>query len=49
MTPWSTKGFIAACIAGPVYLRKFRRLAEQSGLDPDVWFNNVEQDHIAHR
>jgi len=28
MTPWSTKGFIAACIAGPVYLRKFRRLGE---------------------
>ena len=28
--------------AGPGNLRKFRRLAEKNGADPDVWFNNVE-------
>jgi membrane-bound lytic murein transglycosylase MltF len=32
----------AAYNAGPGNLRKFRRLAEQSGLDPNVWFHNVE-------
>ena len=29
--------------AGPGNLLKFRRLAEKSGLDPNVWFGNVEQ------
>ena len=33
----------AAYNAGPGNLRKFRRLAEKSGLDPNVWFGNVEQ------
>nr|WP_239482196.1 lytic transglycosylase F [Pseudomonas insulae] len=32
----------AAYNAGPGNLRKFRRLAEKSGLDPNVWFDNVE-------
>ncbi|MCY1549602.1 Membrane-bound lytic murein transglycosylase F [compost metagenome] len=32
----------AAYNAGPGNLRKFRRLAEESGLDPNVWFGNVE-------
>jgi membrane-bound lytic murein transglycosylase MltF len=32
----------AAYNAGPGNLRKFRRLAEQSGLDRNVWFHNVE-------
>jgi membrane-bound lytic murein transglycosylase MltF len=33
----------AAYNAGPANLMKFRRLAEKSGLDPNVWFGNVEQ------
>jgi membrane-bound lytic murein transglycosylase MltF len=33
----------AAYNAGPGNLRKFRRLAEKSGLDPNIWFGNVEQ------
>lgn len=37
----------AAYNAGPGNLRKFRRLAEKSGLDPNVWFGNVE--HAAAR
>ncbi|MFZ6048963.1 transglycosylase SLT domain-containing protein [Pseudomonas sp. CR3202] len=32
----------AAYNAGPGNLRKFRRLAEKSGLDKNVWFGNVE-------
>jgi membrane-bound lytic murein transglycosylase MltF len=32
----------AAYNAGPGNLRKFRRLAEKSGLDPNIWFHNVE-------
>ena len=28
--------------AGPGNLRKFRRVAEKSGLNPNVWFDNVE-------
>jgi len=32
----------AAYNAGPGNLNKFRRLAEKSGLNPNVWFNNVE-------
>jgi membrane-bound lytic murein transglycosylase MltF len=32
----------AAYNAGPGNLQKFRRIAEKSGLDPNVWFNNVE-------
>lgn len=32
----------AAYNAGPGNLRKFRLLAEKSGLDKNVWFNNVE-------
>ncbi len=37
----------AADNAGPGNLRKFRRLAEKSGLDKNVWFGNVE--HAAAR
>lgn len=37
----------AAYNAGPGNLRKFRRLAEKSGLNPDIWFGNVE--HAAAR
>lgn len=33
----------AAYNAGPGNLRKFRALAEKSGLDKNVWFGNVEQ------
>ena len=29
--------------AGPGNLRKFRKVAEKSGLDPNIWFGNVEQ------
>ena len=32
----------AAYNAGPGNLRKFRKLAAESGLDPNVWFHNVE-------
>jgi membrane-bound lytic murein transglycosylase MltF len=32
----------AAYNAGPGNLRKFRKLAQKSGLDPNVWFGNVE-------
>lgn len=32
----------AAYNAGPGNLNKFRRLAEKSGLNPNIWFNNVE-------
>lgn len=32
----------AAYNAGPGNLRKFRRLAEKNGHDPDIWFHNVE-------
>lgn len=32
----------AAYNAGPGNLRKFRRLAQEQGLDPNVWFGNVE-------
>jgi membrane-bound lytic murein transglycosylase MltF len=32
----------AAYNAGPGNLAKFRRLAAKSGLDPNIWFNNVE-------
>jgi membrane-bound lytic murein transglycosylase MltF len=32
----------AAYNAGPGNLRKFRRLAEKDGLDPNIWFYNVE-------
>jgi membrane-bound lytic murein transglycosylase MltF len=32
----------AAYNAGPGNLAKFRRLAEKSDLDPNIWFNNVE-------
>ncbi len=37
----------AAYNAGPGNLRKFRRLAQKSGLDPNIWFQNVE--HAAAR
>ena len=37
----------AAYNAGPGNLRKFRRLAQKSGLDPNIWFGNVE--HAAAR
>ena len=32
----------AAYNAGPGNLRKFRRLSQESGHDPNVWFGNVE-------
>lgn len=32
----------AAYNAGPGNLRKFRKVAQESGLDPNVWFGNVE-------
>ena len=32
----------AAYNAGPGNLQKFRRITEKSGLDPNVWFSNVE-------
>jgi membrane-bound lytic murein transglycosylase MltF len=32
----------AAYNAGPGNLNKFRRLAEKSNLNPDIWFDNVE-------
>ncbi len=32
----------AAYNAGPGNLRKFRRLAEKSGKEPNIWFQNVE-------
>lgn len=32
----------AAYNAGPGNLNKFRRLAEKSGLNPNIWFDNVE-------
>ncbi len=49
----------AAYNAGPGNLRKFRKLAERSGLDPNLWFGNVEHaaakivgretvDYVAH-
>lgn len=34
---------LAAYNAGPGNLRKFRRFARGRGLNPDLWFNNVEQ------
>jgi membrane-bound lytic murein transglycosylase MltF len=33
---------LAAYNAGPGRIRRLRRLAESAGLDPDVWFQNVE-------
>ena len=32
----------AAYNAGPRNLQKFRAVAQQAGLDPNIWFNNVE-------
>ena len=32
----------AAYNAGPHNLKKFRAFAQQTGLDPNIWFNNVE-------
>jgi membrane-bound lytic murein transglycosylase MltF len=32
----------AAYNAGPVRIQHLRRVAQRRGLDPDVWFNNVE-------
>ena len=29
--------------AGPARIRQMRKLAAERGLDPNVWFNNVEQ------
>ncbi|MGL5446973.1 MAG: transporter substrate-binding domain-containing protein [Rhabdaerophilum sp.] len=34
---------LAAYNAGPGNLRKFRREAQKMGLNPNIWFNNVEQ------
>ena len=33
---------IAAYNAGPTRIRNLRRSAADAGLDPNVWFNNVE-------
>ena len=33
----------AAYNAGPARIRQLRREAEKRGLNPNVWFNNVEQ------
>jgi membrane-bound lytic murein transglycosylase MltF len=32
----------AAYNAGPHNLQKFRAFAQKTGLNPDIWFNNVE-------
>ena len=32
----------AAYNAGPYNLQKFRAFAQQAGLDPNIWFSNVE-------
>jgi membrane-bound lytic murein transglycosylase MltF len=32
----------AAYNAGPARVRKLRKMAEQQGYDPNVWFDNVE-------
>jgi membrane-bound lytic murein transglycosylase MltF len=34
---------LAAYNAGPGNLRKFRRIAAEKGLNPNIWFNHVEQ------
>jgi membrane-bound lytic murein transglycosylase MltF len=34
---------LAAYNAGPGNLRRVRRQAQKSGLDPDLWFHNVER------
>jgi membrane-bound lytic murein transglycosylase MltF len=33
---------LAAYNAGPARVRRLRRMAEEQGYDPDVWFDNVE-------
>jgi len=43
ITPFDRHIFaIAAYNAGPTRIQSLRRKAEAQGLDPDVWFNNVE-------
>jgi membrane-bound lytic murein transglycosylase MltF len=43
MTPFNRHVFaIAAYNAGPARIQALRRKAAQQGLDPNIWFNNVE-------
>ena len=43
LTPFNQHLFaIAAYNAGPTRIQSLRRKAKEQGLDPDVWFNNVE-------
>jgi membrane-bound lytic murein transglycosylase MltF len=43
MTPLNKGLFsFAAYNAGPGRIRQLRRLSKERGLDPNVWFNNVE-------
>jgi len=43
MTPFNRHVFaIAAYNAGPTRIQALRRKAAQQGLDPNIWFNNVE-------
>jgi len=43
LTPFNQHLFaIAAYNAGPARIQSLRRKAKEQGLDPDVWFNNVE-------
>jgi len=43
MTPFNQHVFaIAAYNAGPARIQSLRTKAEEQGLDPNVWFNNVE-------
>lgn len=39
---------LAAYNAGPARIRKLRELARAEGLDPDVWFGNVERAAMRH-
>ena len=44
MTPLNKSLFaFASYNAGPARIRQMRKLAETRGLDPNVWFNNVER------
>ena len=43
ITPFNRHLFaIAAYNAGPTRIQALRRKAQAQGLDPNVWFNNVE-------
>ena len=44
MTPLNKGLFaFASYNAGPARIRSLRKLAAQRGLDPNIWFNNVER------